>query len=38
MSNQEIPPPFVLFRMVTGFYVSQAVHVAARLGIADHLA
>jgi SAM-dependent methyltransferase len=38
MSEQEIPPPFVLFRMVTGFYVSQAVHVAARLGIADHLA
>jgi ubiquinone/menaquinone biosynthesis C-methylase UbiE len=37
MSDQEIPPPFTLFRMVTSFYVSQAIHVAARLGVADHL-
>jgi O-methyltransferase domain/Dimerisation domain len=38
MSAQEVPPPLVLFRMVTGYYVSRAVYVAARLGIADLLA
>ena len=38
MSVQELPPPFVLFRMVTGYYVSRAIHVAAKLGIADLLA
>jgi hypothetical protein len=37
MSAQEIPPPFVLYRMMTGFYLSQAIHVVARLGIADLL-
>jgi SAM-dependent methyltransferase len=36
--SQEQPPPFALFRMLTGFYVSQAIHVAARLGVADLLA
>jgi hypothetical protein len=38
MSTQEPPPPFALFRMVTGYYVSRAIHVAAKLGIADLLA
>ena len=38
MSVQELPPRFVLFRMVTGYYVSRAIHVAAKLGIADLLA
>jgi SAM-dependent methyltransferase len=38
MTTQQTPPPFALFRMVTGFYVSQALHVVARLGIADLLA
>jgi hypothetical protein len=38
MSTQELPPPFALFRMVTGYYVSRAIYVAARLGIADLLA
>lgn len=38
MPVQELPPPFVLFRMVTGYYVSRAIHVAAKLGIADLLA
>jgi O-methyltransferase domain len=38
MSTQELPPPFALFRMVTAYYVSRAVHVAAKLGIADLLA
>jgi len=32
------PPPFVaLFQMVTGYYISQAIYVAAKLGIADWL-
>ncbi len=38
MSTQELPPPFALFRMITGYYVARAIHVAARLGIADLLA
>jgi O-methyltransferase domain/Dimerisation domain len=38
MSTQELPPPFALFRMVIGYYVSRAIYVAARLGIADLLA
>lgn len=37
MSVQEMPPPFVLYRMMTGFYLSQAIHVVARLGVADFL-
>jgi hypothetical protein len=37
MSAQEIPPPFALYRMITGFYVSRAIYVMARLGIADFL-
>jgi hypothetical protein len=35
MPTLDTPPPFVLFRMITGYYVSQAIYVAARLGIAD---
>jgi hypothetical protein len=37
MSAQDVPPPFALFRMISGFYVSRAIHVMARLGIADIL-
>ena len=37
MSTQQIPPPFALFSMVTGYYVSRAIYVVAKLGIADHL-
>ena len=37
MSTQQIPPSFSLFRMITGYYVSRAIYVVARLGIADHL-
>ena len=37
MSAQEMPPPLALYRMISGFYVSRAVHAMARLGIADHL-
>jgi SAM-dependent methyltransferase len=35
--NQELPPPIALFRLVTGYYVSRAIHVVAKLGIADLL-
>jgi hypothetical protein len=31
------PSPFVLFQMATGYWVSQAIYVAAKLGIADLL-
>lgn len=34
----ELPPPLALFRMATGYYVSRALWVVARLGIADLLA
>lgn len=32
------PPPVALLQMMTGYWVSQAIHVAAELGIADLLA
>jgi precorrin-6B methylase 2 len=35
MPPHDTPPPFVLFRMITGYYVSQAIYVTARLGLAD---
>ena len=38
MTVSELPPPLALFRMVTGYYVSQALYVATKLGIADLLA
>jgi hypothetical protein len=38
MATQELPPPLALFRMVTGYYVSQATYAVAKLGIADLLA
>ena len=37
MSRQQIPPSFAIFSMVTGYYVSRAIYVVAKLGIADHL-
>ncbi len=37
MSTQQIPPSFTLFTMVTGYYVSCAIYVVAKLGIADHM-
>jgi orsellinic acid C2-O-methyltransferase len=37
MSAQEMPPPLALYRMISGFYVSRAIHVMARLGVADLL-
>jgi hypothetical protein len=38
MTTPDLPPPLALFRMLTGYYVSRAIHVAATLGIADQLA
>jgi SAM-dependent methyltransferase len=35
--NQQLTPPIALFRLATGYYVSQAIHVVAKLGIADLL-
>jgi hypothetical protein len=32
------PPQVILFQMVTGYYLSQAIYVAAKLGLADLLA
>jgi len=34
----QLPPPMVLYQLATAHYLSQAVYVAAKLGIADHLA
>ena len=37
-STPTLPPPFALYRMVTGYYLSRALHAAATLGVADLLA
>jgi hypothetical protein len=36
--DTQLPPPLVLYRLATAHYLSQAVYVAATLGIADRLA
>jgi hypothetical protein len=36
--SQDIPPSLALYRLGTSLYVAQALYVAAKLGIADHLA
>jgi hypothetical protein len=36
-AKDENPPPPVLFRMATAYWLSQAIYVAAKLGIADLL-
>jgi len=33
-----VPPPATLLQMMTGYWVSQALYVAAKLGVADLLA
>jgi len=38
MTTPELPPPLAIFRMVTAYYVSRAIWLAATLGIADLLA
>jgi len=37
MPAQDLPAPFALFQLISGFYVSRAIYVMARLGIADNL-
>ena len=35
MAGNELAPPSALFRMATGYYLSCAIYVAAKLGVAD---
>jgi DNA-binding IclR family transcriptional regulator len=37
MPAEDMPPPFALYRMITGFYVARAIYVVVRLGVADML-
>ncbi len=36
-SNADFPPPVAMLQMISGFWISRAIYVAAKLGIADHL-
>src|SRR4030095_8158958 len=36
--DTQLPPPMVIYQLASAHYVSQALHVAAHLGIADLLA
>jgi O-methyltransferase domain/Dimerisation domain len=36
-SPSATPPPVALLQMMTGYMISKAIYVAAKLGIADHL-
>jgi len=36
-SNKELPPSVVLMQMITGYWVSSAIYVAAKLGLADQI-
>jgi SAM-dependent methyltransferase len=38
MDTHDLPPPVALYQLATGHYVSQAIYVAAKLGLADQLA
>ena len=38
MDRDLLPPSLALRRLVNGYQVTQAIHVAAKLGLADHLA
>lgn len=38
MEQQLVPPPAAILEMITGGMLAQAIHVAAKLGIADELA
>jgi hypothetical protein len=37
MDAHELPPPMQMVQLLFGFQLSQAVYVAAKLGVADHL-
>ncbi len=36
-SNADFPPTVAMLQMISGFWISRAIYVAAKLGIADHL-
>lgn len=36
-NSNDVPPRLALLQMITGFWISQAIYVAAKLGIADLL-
>ena len=35
--NKELPPSVVLMQMITGYWASAVIYVAAKLGPADHI-
>lgn len=36
--EHEVPPPVAMMGLITGYWISQAIGVVARLGVADRLA
>ena len=36
-TSLDIPPPVAMLQMIAGFWVSRAIYIAAKLGIADLL-
>ena len=36
-AEPEVPPPVAMMRMITGYWVTQAIGVVSRLGIPDQL-
>src|SRR2546425_404365 len=37
MEPEQVPPPVQLMQMIAAKWVSKPIHVAAKLGVADHL-
>jgi hypothetical protein len=35
--SANLPPPVAMLQMISGFWISRAIYIAAKLGIADHL-
>lgn len=35
---EEVPPSIAMLQMISGFWISRAIYIAAKLGLADHLA
>lgn len=36
-NNVEISPPEAMLRLISGFWISRAIYIVAKLGLADHL-
>ena len=36
-SNADVPPSVAMLQMISGFWISRAIYLAAKLGVADHL-